>query len=227
MKRLIGLTNNQLKILALIFMTVDHIGVRLFPKYTILRIIGRLAYPIFAYMIADGCRYTRNKRKYILTMGAFAAVCQIVYFFAMGSLYQCILVTFTLSIALIFAYEAMTLERTARSSAVAFTVFIATAFICIGLPYLVKGFKVDYGFCGVILPFLIYMGRNDIEKLLLCAAGLSLIALDSAQTQWFSFLALPLLAAYNGKRGKYNLKYLFYVYYPLHLVVIYAISKLI
>ena len=115
MKRFIGLTNNQLKILALIFMTVDHIGVRLFPKYTILRIIGRLAYPIFAYMIAEGCRYTRNKKRYILTMAAFAAVCQIVYFFAMNSLYQCILVTFTLSIALILAFDHMASKRSART----------------------------------------------------------------------------------------------------------------
>ena len=227
MKKFIGLTNNQLKILALIFMTVDHIGVRLFPKYQVLRIIGRLAFPIFAYMIAEGCRYTRNKKKYILTMAAFAAVCQLVYFFAMNSLYQCILVTFTLSIALIFAFDHMASKRSARSSAIAFLVFITVTFICVGLPRLVKGFTVDYGFLGVLLPLFIYTGRNDIEKLFLCAFGLALISIDAYYTQWFSLLALPFLAAYNGRRGKCNLKYLFYIYYPLHLVIIYAISKII
>ena len=227
MKKFIGLSNNQLKILALIFMTIDHIGVRIFPKYQILRIIGRLAYPIFAYMIAEGCRHTRNKKKYILTMASFAAVCQIVYFFALKSLYQCILVTFTLSISLILAFDEMAKKRTAKSSAAAFTVFVTSAFICVGLPHLIKGFQVDYGFCGVLLPLFIYIGRNDIEKLFLCAFGLILIAIDSYYTQWFSLLALPFIAAYNGRRGKYNLKYLFYVYYPLHLVIIYGISKII
>ena len=58
------LTGNALKILAAIFMTIDHIGVMLFPRMLILRIIGRLALPVFAFMIAEGCKYTRNKKKY-------------------------------------------------------------------------------------------------------------------------------------------------------------------
>ena len=57
------LTGNALKILAALFMTIDHIGVMLFPRVLVLRIIGRLALPIFAFMIAEGCKYTRNKKK--------------------------------------------------------------------------------------------------------------------------------------------------------------------
>ena len=68
-----GLSNNQLKILALLTMTVDHIGAYLFPRVMLLRIVGRIAYPIFAYMIGEGCRYTRNPKKYLLTILANAA----------------------------------------------------------------------------------------------------------------------------------------------------------
>ena len=57
----IGLTNNQLKIIAMISMLIDHIGLQMFPDLLIFRIIGRLAFPIFAYMIAEGCFYTKNK----------------------------------------------------------------------------------------------------------------------------------------------------------------------
>ena len=90
-----GLSGNQLKLIALAAMTCDHIAVAFFPRLTILRIIGRLAFPIFAYMIAEGCQFTKNRKKYLLSMAALALVCQVVYFVAMRSLYQCVLVTFT------------------------------------------------------------------------------------------------------------------------------------
>ena len=96
-----GLTGNQLKILAMIAMTCDHVGLQLLPQYPILRLIGRLALPIYGYMVAEGCRQTRDRKNYLLRMAAMALLCQVVYFFAMGSLYQCILVTFSLSICLI------------------------------------------------------------------------------------------------------------------------------
>ena len=94
-----SLTGNQLKSIAMIAMTCDHVGLQLLPQFPILRIIGRLALPIFAYMIAEGCRHTRNRPRYLLTILGFAFICQAVYFFAMGSVYMCILVTFSLSIA--------------------------------------------------------------------------------------------------------------------------------
>ena len=72
------LNNNQLKILALVTMTADHVGLQLLPQYDILRVIGRLAFPIFAYMIAEGCRYTRDRKRYLLTLALMAAVYQIV-----------------------------------------------------------------------------------------------------------------------------------------------------
>ena len=64
----ISLTNNQLKIIAMLAMLSDHIGKVLLPQYQILQIIGRLAFPIFAFMIAEGCFYTKNKVRYFLTV---------------------------------------------------------------------------------------------------------------------------------------------------------------
>ena len=97
-----GLNNNQLKLIALLSMTLDHIAVMVFPQVILLRILGRLAFPIYAYMIAEGCTHTHSMGKYFGTMAALAAVCQGAYYFALGSLYQSILVTFSLSIGLIW-----------------------------------------------------------------------------------------------------------------------------
>ena len=79
-------------------MLIDHIGVAMFPNVMILRIIGRLAFPIFAYMIAEGCFYTKNKARYFFMIFGLGMICQLVFLFFMGSLYQGILMTFSLSI---------------------------------------------------------------------------------------------------------------------------------
>ena len=60
------LTGNHLKLIAAFAMLLDHVGILLFPQIRLLRILGRLAYPIFAFMIAEGCRYTKNKLRYFL-----------------------------------------------------------------------------------------------------------------------------------------------------------------
>ena len=68
------MTGNQLKMIALITMTIDHVGVILLPQYPILRIIGRLSFPIFAYMVAEGCHYTHDIKKYAARLFLFAVV---------------------------------------------------------------------------------------------------------------------------------------------------------
>lgn len=219
-----GLTGNQLKLIALIAMTCDHVGLQLFPDVLLLRIIGRLALPIFAYMIAEGCRYTRNRRKYLLRMVSLAAVCQVVYFFAMGSLYQCILVTFSLSICLICAMDRWQQRGDPASRVLAFGMLAAVFVLCVVLPHFLSGFEIDYGLMGVLLPVLIYFGR-PVQNYLL--GGLILLCFSYGGLQWWSLAAIPLLAVYNDQRGKYNIGKLFYIYYPLHLVVIYGISLLV
>ena len=220
-----GLTGNQLKIIALVTMTVDHIGAQLFPGIPLLRIIGRLAFPIFAYMIAEGCQYNHHRKKYLLSMSGLAATCQLVYFFAMESLYMCVLVTFSLSISLIYA-----IDYGRKRGGVAWLAPLGILTVCFFLtevlPLLLPrtDYGIDYGLYGILLPALVYLGRSRREKLEMLALSLVLLGLTYGGPQWYGLLALPLLALYNGKRGKRKMKYLFYLYYPTHLVVIHGIS---
>lgn len=216
-----GLTGNQLKIIAMITMTCDHVGMQLFPQLLWLRMIGRLAMPIYAYMIAEGCRYTRDRKKYFWRLFGLGALCQIVYFVAMDSLYMCILITFSLSVLMISAAGRV---REGHSWAIFAGMTTAVFFLCTVLPDLLPGtdYDIDYGLQGVLLPLLIY--EAGTRGLL---AGLALVALRYGGIQWLSFLAVPLLLLYNGQRGKANIGKLFYWYYPIHLVVIYGISLLL
>lgn len=228
-KTLQVLSGNQLKILALIAMTCDHAGLQLFPQYQILRFIGRLAFPIFAYMIAEGAKYTKNRARYLFQMFGLGLVCQLVYFFAMGSLYQCILITFSLSVFLIYALD-YALKKD-RSGAWLFfaCVFFATVFLVEALPHLLPNtdYSVDYGIWGVLTPVIVFAAPGKTAKLICLCVPLALLAIFGVYYQWMAFFALIPLALYNGKRGKLKMKNLFYIYYPLHLAVIYGISLLI
>lgn len=70
-----GLNATQLKLIAAFTMLLDHAGALLFPEVMILRVIGRLAYPLFAFMIAEGCRHTRNKLRYFLLIFGLGLAC--------------------------------------------------------------------------------------------------------------------------------------------------------
>ena len=218
-----GLTGNQLKILAMAAMTCDHVGLQLLPQWGILRIIGRLALPIYAYMIAEGCHYTHDRKKYLLRLAALALVCQIVYFGAMGSLYQCILVTFSLAICLIYAVDHAQKKRDLGSKLLALGMLAAVVILCLILPKTLPGLEIDYGLFGVLLPALVYFGNPKPQYL---TVGLILLGLNYGGTQWWALAAVPLLGMYNGQRGKYPIGKLFYIYYPLHLAVIYGLSLL-
>lgn len=224
-----GLTGNQLKIIAMLAMTCDHVGLQLLPQFAVLRIIGRLALPIYAYMIAEGCRYTHSRRKYLMRLAGLALVCQVVYFVAMDSLYQCILVTFSLSVCLICTIDNARKRRDALSVFLAFGSLLGICFVCLLLPELLPqtDFDVDYGIWGVLLPVLIYYGNTKRQKVVLLTAGLVLLAVTYGGSQWWALAAVPLLMLYNDQRGKCHMGMLFYLYYPLHLVIIYGLSLLL
>lgn len=221
------LSGNQLKILAVITMTIDHIGAYLFPRLLILRIIGRLAFPIFAYMIAEGCEHTKNRKKYLLTVLGFGLAFQLVYYLALRSLSQCIFITFAMSIGLIFAIDKA--RKDLKFIPLAIGVFALVVFITEGLPRLLPGtdFHVDYGLFGTLLPVFVYLGKKKWEKLLLLFIGLILVSGNSWSGQWYSLLSVPVLALYSGKRGKTKMKNFFYIYYPAHLLVIYLLAFVI
>lgn len=224
-----GLSGNQLKLIALISMTIDHVGYILLPQIVALRAIGRLAFPIYAYMIAEGCRYTRSIRKYLCALLTTAAVCQVVYFFTMRSLYLCIMVTFSFSVGLIWLIKLAEEKETALTR-IAVAVGVLLAFFAAELlPQLLTGtdYGIDYGFLGIILPVAVYLCTEQKQKLLCMTLVLILMTWGTASVQWYALLAIPLLALYGGHRGKYKLKWLFYLYYPLHLALIWFLSVIL
>ena len=225
----LGLTNNQLKIIALISMIIDHVGVAFFPDEDILRIIGRLAFPIYAYLIAEGCKHTKNRKKHLGLIAGMAFVFQIFYFVFMNDLYMGILVTFSLSIAFIFTIESFIKNNSPVNRAFMSIIFIGLCYFGIACPelYADKGFYIDYGVWGIFLPVLIYFAPNKLTKICVTTLTIVAMAIFAKPLQWWALLAVPLLALYNGKRGKARIKYLFYIVYPLHLVVIYIIMFLI
>lgn len=223
-----GLTGNQLKLLALVTMTADHVGLVLLPQYPILRIIGRLAFPIYAFLIGEGCRHTRNLGRYFRNMALLALVCQVGSWAATGSLYQSVLVSFSLSIGLILLLTNP--KCPPLINILLFGLGLGAAYyLCHGLPALLPGtdYAIDYGFIGILLPILSWVSREKWIRLSLFGAGLAALSVSTGWYQSWCMLALLPLALYQGQRGKGGLKYLFYLYYPAHLVIIYLLGYLL
>ena len=148
-----GLSASTLKIIGCIFMVIDHIGVILLPDLLILRIIGRLSYPLFAYFIAEGCRYTRNKLKRFLLVLSMAVLCESVYWIMMGEPDGGILVNFCLSILLVYQVQAFKKSLAQKEFLNAALVLILFAASVAGVYGFVEHvLYVDYGFWGVLIP---------------------------------------------------------------------------
>ena len=239
------LNSNGIKLLACLFMLIDHIGLLLLPKVHALRIIGRLALPLFAFALAEGCRYTKNKIKHLALLSGLAFIVQLVYYLYDGSSYMSILVTFTCSVICIYALQFFktTLFSTQRTYKKALAVL---PFICaVAGTYLINTkVQIDYGFWGCMLP--VFASLPDFYRIpapkalqkadclpirIACMSiGLVLLSIFIPQLkdiQIFSLLAIPLLLLYNGEKGKWNIKYFFYVFYPSHLVILQGIAYLL
>ncbi|MBE6655448.1 MAG: hypothetical protein E7609_01085 [Ruminococcaceae bacterium] len=223
-----GLSGNSLKIIAMLAMLIDHIGVYLFPRVLALRAVGRLAFPIFAYMIAEGCAHTKSRRRYLLTIAGLGILCQVVATVVTRTLYQNILLTFSFSIAIVYCADAWKRAQRHRTRLFASLALFHIAFVVILLPWLLEnyGFAFDYGALGVFLPIgLYYLPKKGHRLIFLTVTLIAFTVLWGGWIRLFSFLAVPLLALYNGKRGKAKLKYLFYIFYPTHLVLLYLIAE--
>lgn len=223
-----ALSGNHLKLIAAFAMLLDHMGILLFPQVRLLRIIGRLAYPIFAYMIAEGCQYTRNRLRYFLLMFALGAGCQLVYYFASGDTYLNILLTFSCSVLLIYSLQEIYRAKSWKKEFLWSAVFAAGFLAVYGLQRVIT---LDYGFWGVMVP--VFVSFAHVRKfprwasVLLFGMGLVLLAADLGGIQYYGLLALPLMMLYSGQRGKYKMKYFFYIFYPAHLAVLQAIAWLV
>ena len=231
-------SSNSLKMIGAAAMLVDHVGLMFFPEITLLRILGRLAYPIFAFMIAEGCAHTGNRGRYFLRVFVRAAVCQIVYFLVDGSAYFSILVTFCCGIGMVYALQDMKRElfageRPGYLGAVEFALTVVLVWL------LNRRLTIDYGFWGCMVPVFASLfqgleGAPDALRALdrkevhvgMTGIGLVMLSWDLGGIQWWSLLALVLLMLYSGKRGKWRMKYFFYIFYPAHLAILQGIAWL-
>lgn len=223
------LNRNHLKLIGALSMLLDHAGILLFPNVRLLRILGRIAYPIFAFMIAQGCQYTRNKLRYFLVVFGLGVACQLVYYFTSGDTYLNILLTFACSILLIYLMQAVERAQNWKQQFLWSALFAAGVFLALGMTQIVT---IDYDFWGIMTPvfaaFSLGKGKTGSKlPVLLMAVGLVFLAADMGGIQHYALLSLPLLLLYNGQRGKANLKYFFYIFYPVHLAVLQGIAWLV
>ena len=238
---------NTLKLLAALFMLIDHMGLMLFPKLLWLRYIGRLSMPLFAFMIAEGCRYTKNKQRHFLLLFALGVACQTVYSIVdPETVYLGILLTFSFSTLIIYAMQyAKRCFYSKESKQIEKLASAGLVLLLIALTYLFCYFvEVDYGFWGVMMPVFASIfdfhripAPDKLKKLdciplrVLCMLVAEIMLIISLpKLAWIQFPALfafPLLLLYNGEKGKANLKYFFYIFYPLHLAVLQGVAFLL
>lgn len=207
-----GMNTFTLKMIAIVSMLIDHIGAVLFPQITIFRILGRIAFPIFAYTIVEGFVHTHDFKKYIIRLGIFALVSEIPFDLAFSGKviefgHQNVFFTLLLGIVMLALYVRAR-NVTEQLSIVAVTVLIS------------RLLNVDYQGTAILMIFLFYYLRDKkLEKLF--AVGI-LILLVSGKIQLFSLLAFIPIALYNGERGP-KMKAFFYAFYPVHLLILYLI----
>ncbi len=237
------LSGNALKIIAAVAMLIDHVGYLMLPQYDVLRIIGRLAFPIFAFMIAEGCKYTKNKARYFFTVFGLAALCQTVYYIFDKSLFMSVLVSFALAILMVYALQNFKTTLFSHKSTLMQKVLSASLFAAlVASVYLINLFvDIDYGFWGCMLPVfasffhapqnceISFLQKLDCVPVNVLAMALAMLPLARSigWLQMYSFAALVPLMLYSGKRGKLKMKYFFYIFYPLHLVILQGISILL
>lgn len=201
------MTGFQLKLLAILAMTADHIGAVFFPEIPLLRWIGRLAMPVLCFFIGEGLRHTRSPRRYLLRLTGFALLSELPFDLAFyGGIewgHQNVYFTLALGLLALWAIQSRGME----GWLLALTAALAAELL-----------GCDYGMYGVLLILLLDRFHRARSEQLAGAALLNL-AFFGLQTQTLSLIALPLLWLYNGKRGRDDRR-LFYLYYPAHLCVL-------
>ena len=215
-----------LKIIAIVTMVLDHIFVILYPDLLVLHIIGRLAFPLFAYLVVIGVESTKKPKKYMATLLLFALISQIPYYLAFGiQPFQRLNILFSLFLS------AVTINFYNKRSPLAL------------VPLLLSVVLMTEGSYYVVLTTVGMQLLKDRPKF----GALALVALNlqflfyteiEDQIQIFALLAVPLIFLHiNNKLKKQILipenslayssrKYFFYIFYPLHLVLLFLIKTL-
>lgn len=223
-----NLDTDFIKIIAVVSMTIDHIGGAFFPQYPAFRWIGRIAFPLFCYCLTVGMMYTGDIKKYLFRLGAFAVISQPFWILAfnsddiIGNIFN-LNIFFTLIVSLLGAWGFK--ERK-------WWLFILALI-------LLNVINFDYAMTGLILILIFYLCRN---KPWLGAAVYTLTYIPALNGNMadplalkigghaigfeiFALLALPFIYIQTNSGLKIP-KWFFYIYYPVHLFAIYLIGIL-
>ena len=212
---------NFLKVVALITMLCDHIAVVLVPQsespeiYTALRVIGRIAFPIFCFMLSEGFVYTSDRKKYLIRLFIFAVISEIPFDFAASGKWFDLAdqnVMWTLLIGLIVLTG---LEKYSNNFALQMLCILGgsvAAFIC----------RVDYSFYGILMISVFYLCRENHYKMFIIIMFLLMV---QGEAEAFGILSIPFIMAYDADKEEKKLpKYFFYAFYPVHLLTLYIIK---
>lgn len=206
-----------LKMIAIITMVIDHIGYTMIDpgtaRYDIFRGIGRVAFPIFCFLIVEGFHHTRSHVNYLIRLCIFAILSEIPFDLAFyGELLywgkQNVFFTLALGLIAIFCLEEMNNRR----------IFVVPLMLVYVAAYFIH---CDYGMGGVLLIMVFYMTRKTpIAQIILM--GLILYMFFGTR-ELYGLIALPFILLYNGKKGM-DIKMFFYWFYPVHLLLLHFIS---
>lgn len=208
--------NFTLKMIAIVTMAIDHIGAVLFPQYEIFRIIGRIAFPIFAFTLVEGFLHTRNVKEYMMRLGLLAIISEIPFdlaFFGtpLDLRHQNVFYTLFLGIAMLY----LMLKTISR---------VKQVFIMIGMLLLSEFLRTDYNSAGLFMIYFYYYFHNSRMLQLISMSCINVFYMGS--TQVYACLAAIPIAMYNGQRGP-SVKWFFYWFYPVHLMILYILSLII
>lgn len=204
----------QLKCIAIVSMALDHTGAVLYPSQIWLRCLGRIAFPIFCFLIVEGFFHTHDVRRYMGRLGVFALISEIPYDLAFRGVpleyaHQNVFFTLLIGIGMM-----VLLERNREWPVKAVILLLA-----MWLAVLIRS---DYNFRGILLIFVFYIFHES--RWLAVTAGGFWNFLYQGVIQKYGVLSVLPLALYNGERGR-KMKYFFYIFYPAHLLLLYGISR--
>lgn len=217
-----------LKIIAILSMLVDHVGYVFFPEQMGWRVIGRLAFPIFAFLIAEGFQKSSNCNKYLVRLFLFALISEIPFDWAFNGepvvwTHQNVLFTFSLAIIGLLVYQRLQ-SKIGES-----------AWLVAGLIALLGDIgHTDYGFIGIVMVYAFYFFRQSFTKQAVAVIVLNLFfCINSGLLSHISIYTTIQLVAnfslvpiyfYNQQKGP-SLKYFFYLFYPGHLALLAFITQ--
>ena len=239
MKKIKFITSNMLKCLAMILMLLDHLWATIIPGNQWMTNIGRIAFPIFAFLITQGYIHTSDFKKYLKRLFIFALISEIPFnLIYTGSLvfpfHQNVLFTLILGLLCINEIDKMKNNKSFKN------VIIGTVKIIVFLLLGTVGF-VDYGLTGIFTIIAFYIFRNFKFAWIYQLISLILLYIvffkgQSVILNIFNFeyylplqsigiLSLIPIWLYNGEKGIDNkkLQYMFYWFYPAHMMLIYLV----